>query len=139
MIQRIQSIWLLLAALLNGAIFKLPFYSGDWLKDNLPNTVIDLNAQTTIWNTVAVVLAGLLAIITIFLFTNRKLQLRLARLGFFIGMALTAICIFQTTQFASGSLSPWSVFYFAIPLCFLFAAKGINKDEKLIKSMDRLR
>ncbi|MES2881785.1 MAG: DUF4293 domain-containing protein [Bacteroidota bacterium] len=139
MIQRIQSIWLLIAALLNGAVFKLPFYSGDWVKDNLPNTVINLTAQTTIWNTIAAVLAGLLAIITIFLFTNRKLQLRLARVGMIISLLLAAVCLFQITQFNGGSISPWCILYFAAPLCFLLAANGINKDQKLIKSMDRLR
>ncbi len=139
MIQRIQSIWLLLAAVLNGAAFKLPFYSGDWVKDSLPNTIVNLNAQITVWNTIAAVLAGLLAIITIFLFANRKLQLRLTRLGMIISILLAAVCLFQTTQFNGGGISPWCILYFAAPLCFLLAANGINRDEKLVKSMDRLR
>jgi hypothetical protein len=31
------------------------------------------------------------------------------------------------------------VFYFAIFISFILAARGILKDEKLIKSLDRLR
>ncbi|MGZ5286945.1 MAG: DUF4293 family protein, partial [Flavisolibacter sp.] len=48
MIQRIQSIWLLLAAVFAAITFRFPFYTGDWLKDQIQSTV-NLDAQTTIW------------------------------------------------------------------------------------------
>jgi hypothetical protein len=38
-----------------------------------------------------------------------------------------------------GTVALWAIFYFAILVCFILAARGILKDEKLIRSMDRLR
>jgi len=138
MIQRIQSIWLLLAAMFNAVTFRFPFYSGDWSKDTLP-AVIDLNASTTIWLTILTVLDGLLAVITIFLFKNRKLQLRLTYLGVFLTMVLLTMYFLDISDFYSGNVAIWAIFYFAILACYIFAARGIWRDQKLIKSMDRLR
>lgn len=139
MIQRIQSVWLLLAAAFNAVTFKFPFYAGDWLKDDLPNTVVNLNAQTTIWNTILTVVTALLAFVAIFLFKNRKLQLRLTYMTLVVTLGLLTLYLIQTGQFSSGTISLWCVFYFAILLCLILAARGISADEKLIKSMDRLR
>ncbi len=65
MIQRIQSLWFLLAALFSAITFRFPFYNGDWLKD-LVQAPVDLNAQTTIWLTIVTVLTGALAFAAIF-------------------------------------------------------------------------
>ena len=45
MLQRIQSIWLLLAAAFDAITFRFPFYSGDWERDTIA-AVVDLNAKT---------------------------------------------------------------------------------------------
>ncbi len=139
MLQRLQSIWLLLAAGFNAITFRFPFYSGDWAKDLLPGFIVELNARTTIWLTILTVLTAALAFITIFLFDNRRLQLKLVYLGIFLSVALLTIYIIEMGNFLSGNVAIWAVFYFAILGCFILAARGILKDEKLIKSMDRLR
>ena len=41
--------------------------------------------------------------------------------------------------FESGSYSIGMLFTLAIPIFLIFAARGIRKDEKLVKSADRLR
>ena len=138
MIQRLQSIWLLLATAFNALTFKLPFYSGDWTRDLSPLPV-DLNAVTSIWLTILTALTGLLALITIFLYKNRKLQLKLSYLGVFLTAALLTVYFLEIAHFRSGNIALWSVFYFAILACFVLAARGVSKDEKLVKSMDRLR
>jgi hypothetical protein len=138
MIQRIQSIWLLLAAIFAAITFRFPFYTGDWLKDAIPNP-IDLNAQTTIWLTILTVLSGAVAFVNIFLFDNRKVQLKLAYLGIFLTVVLLVIYFLELANFTQGSIALWCLFYFAILGCYILAARGIWKDEKLIKSMDRLR
>ncbi len=139
MLQRLQSIWLLLAAGFNAITFRFPFYSGDWSKDILPGFIVELNARTTIWLTILTALTAALAFVTIFLFGNRKLQLKLVYLGIFLSVALLTIYIIEMGNFLSGNVAIWAVFYFAILGCFILAARGILKDEKLIKSMDRLR
>ncbi len=68
MLQRIQSLWLLLATAFDAVSFRFPFYSGDWLKDLSPLPV-DLNATTTIWLSILTVLTGTLAFVTIFYLT----------------------------------------------------------------------
>jgi hypothetical protein len=81
MIQRIQSLWLLLASAFNASTFGLPFYSGDWMKDTTP-AVIDLNAQTSTWYSLLTVLAGAIALATIFLFKTESCNYSFAILGY---------------------------------------------------------
>jgi hypothetical protein len=138
MIQRIQSLWLLLASAFNASTFGLPFYSGDWMKDTTP-AVIDLNAQTSTWYSILTVLAGAIALATIFLFKNRKLQLQLCYLGILVTVLLLAMYFLETGNFYSGNIALWAIFYFAILICYILAARGVWKDQKLIRSMDRLR
>ena len=80
-----------------------------------------------------------LALVTIFLYRNRKLQLRLTYLGIFVTAVLLTLYVVEMGYFTSGAIALWAVFYAAILVCFIFAARGILKDEKLIRSMDRLR
>ncbi|MCU7549458.1 DUF4293 domain-containing protein [Chitinophagaceae bacterium LB-8] len=138
MIQRIQSLWLLCAAAFDAVTFRFPFYRGDWTKDAVQGD-IDLNAQTSIWFTILTIIAGALAFVTIFLFDNRKLQLRLSYLGIFMTIILLALYFMELQNFTTGTIAVWCIFYFAILGCFILAARGIWKDQKLIKSMDRFR
>jgi hypothetical protein len=133
MIQRIQSVWLLLAAAFDAVTFRFPFYSGDWQKDAVP-AVVDLNAQSTPWFTILSVIAGAIALATIFLFKNRKLQLKLCYLGIFLTLVLLTLYFLEINNFYSGNIALWAIFYFAI-----LAVQGVRKDEKLIRSMDRFR
>lgn len=138
MIQRIQTIWLLLAAIFTAVTFRFPFYNGDWIKDTIPNN-IDLNARTTIWLSILTVLCGAIAFLNIFLFDNRKLQLKFSYLGIFVTVILLVMYFLEMRNFSSGTISLWCLFYFGILAFYILAARGIWKDEKLIKSMDRLR
>jgi len=138
MIQRIQSIWLLIAAGFDAVTFRFPFYTGDWSRDTIYQ-IIDLDARTTIWLTILTVLSAALAVITIFLFRNRKLQLRLTYLGIFITAVLLTLYFIEIGYFNKGTVSLWAIFYFAILVCYILAARGILRDQKLIRSMDRLR
>ncbi len=138
MLQRIQSIWLLLAALFAAITFRFPFYTGETLMNNIPST-IDLYARTTIWISIMTVVTGAVAFVTIFLFDNRKLQLKLCYLGIFLSVVLLMMYFLEMGHFTKGSIALWCIFYFAILVCYILAARDIWKDHKLVKSMDRLR
>jgi hypothetical protein len=138
MLQRIQSIWLLLAAAFDAITFRFPFANGDWIKDNFL-AVIELNANTTIWLTILSIFNAVLAFITIFLFGNRKLQLRLTFLGIFLTALLLTLYFLELKNFIGENITIWVIFYFAILASYIFAARGIMNDQKLIKSLDRLR
>jgi hypothetical protein len=132
MLQRIQSIWLLLAAVFAFLTFKLAFYQ--------PATQPEpINAQSTIWLTITAALSGALAFINIFFFNNRRLQLRICVFGIILTIVMIALCFVEMTKFTGGSLALSCVIYFAIIAFYILALNGIRKDEKLIKSMDRLR
>jgi hypothetical protein len=138
MIQRIQSVWLLLAALFDAVTFRFPFYNGDWMKDAV-QAPIDLNANTTLWLTIITVLTGGLAFAAIFLFGNRKFQMRMTIAGLLLSVALLVLYFLEMQNFSSGTIALWCIFYFGIAVSYFLAIKGIRKDEKLIKSLDRLR
>jgi hypothetical protein len=135
MIQRIQSIWLLLAAAASFASLKLTFYSG--YKDN--NLFEELKGSSNFVLMILSVAVGLLALITIFLFKNRTLQIRLTLLGIVLQAAVLLLYFQQTKTYVQGNFTLTSAVSFIIPLFFILAWLGIRKDEKLIKSMDRLR
>ena len=138
MLQRIQSVWLLLATAFDAITFRFPFYTGDYAHDDILG-VVDLNAKTTLWLTILTVITGLIAFVTIFLFDNRKMQLKLCYLGVFLTVILLTMYFLEVGSFTGGSVALWAIFYFAILGSFILAARGIWKDQKLIKSMDRLR
>lgn len=138
MIQRIQSIWLLLAAVFDAITFRFPFYNGDWTKDIIP-TPVDLNAQSTIILTIVAVLTGALAFAAIFLFGNRKLQMQLSVVGLLFAIGSLVLYFLELQNFSSGTISLWCIFYFAVAVFYILAIKGIRDDQKLIKSLDRLR
>lgn len=135
MIQRIQTIWLLLAAAAAFASLKLSFYSGN--KDN--NLFEVLTGSSHFLLMILSVAVGLLALITIFLYKNRKLQIRLNLLGIALQLAVLAVYFQQTKTYVQGNFTLTSALSFIIPVFFILALLGIRKDEKLIKSMDRLR
>ena len=136
MIQRIQSLWLLLAAACTFAAFKFPYYSGTKLNDT---TLHELNANSTVLLMITTVSVGMLALITIFLFKKRTLQLRLCVLGILLEALLIFLYYHQVGTFTQGTYSLTSILHSIVVLSFVLAARGINKDSKLVKDSDRLR
>lgn len=135
MIQRIQSIWLLLAAVCSFLTLKFEFYAGT----DTTGLASHLTAQTSILLTILASGIGIASLITIFLYKQRKLQIRVSFFTFIASAILITLLFLQLKNFNSGTISLWSVYYFAVPVFLLFALRGIWKDEKLIKSMDKLR
>jgi hypothetical protein len=136
MIQRIQSIWLLLAAACAFAGFKFSFYSGNKLNDPLLH---DLNATSTLLLMTTTIAVGSLAFITIFLFKKRNLQRWLCISGILLEVLLIFLYYRETSTFIQGNYALTAILHGIIILAFVLAAKAINKDSKLVKDSDRLR
>ncbi len=145
MIQRIQTLFLLLAALAFIALFQFPFAVSD-----VANAGFLADKDFDVYdNTILIILAGLgglIALVAIFLYKNRPLQVRLSYLTIIIGILLIVVAvvlfyneaykIFETSKI-SDSLG---LYMPVLSLIFGFlAARFINKDEKLVRSADRLR
>jgi hypothetical protein len=136
MIQRIQSIWLFLAAVCIAVSFKLPFYSG-----TNANAIAsyELNATESYLITGASIVVGLLALFIIFLYKKRPTQLRLCVLGILLEALLIFLYYREVIKFTTGTYSLWAILHSLVVIFFFLAASAINKDEKLIKDSDRLR
>ena len=77
MIQRIQSVWLTLAALVNVSLFYLAIFKGDVIKDGIAFTeklIINNHLPSLLIALVAIVLP----VVAIFMFRNRKRQLSMS-------------------------------------------------------------
>lgn len=138
MIQRQQSLWLLLSTLSSFLTFKLPFYNGtSKVKDVV--AADELYAGSNFFLVVFTAASLILSLVTIFLYKDRKLQLKLCYAG--IGTSVLTLILYFTgmKSFESGTISLSCLFAFAVIAGFVMAARCIWKDEKLVKSLDKLR
>lgn len=145
MIQRIQSIYLLLASGSFFGTFALPFAESEVA---VPGTVLaDQHFTTTdsVGMIVGFALAGLAALAAIFLFRNRKLQMNLSRgaiLAALAAVVLGVVAFMQDGQ-AIGEVAvagePGGLLPFVGAILTFFGLRGIRSDEKLVRSADRLR
>jgi len=140
MIQRLQTIWLLAASLLAFAGLKLSFFSGNIMVENVKQfqNFTAMSSLPLMVLTVAVAIASLIAI---FLFKDRKLQFKITLAVLFLSLLNLLLYFLKTKEFVDTewSMDLTSLISFFIPLFLLLAARGIYKDDKLVKSVDRLR
>ena len=135
MIQRIQSLWLLLAAGCSLAAILLPFYAGN----TSGNLYERLSGQSHFHLLILCVAVGLGSLASIFLYKNRKHQMQIVLLVLVLQLLNIFLFIQKANGFVDGTYSLGSIFSFVTPVILILALIGIRKDEKLIKSMDRLR
>ena len=137
MIQRIQSVYLLLAALAAGLYDFLSLGIDETPQPEISVTALDHMPVFAVSSAV-----GLLALATIFLFRNRNLQMRLCRVNLLLISVLIGLSVFFLFGNPNGNIETPG-FGLAMPIfMFVFsflAMKKIADDEKLVRSMDRLR
>ena len=138
MIQRQQTLWLLLAAVSSFLSFTFPFYTGNILEDTI-SRFAELNGGSTFFLLILTGTSLLIAAIAIFLFKDRKTQIKLTITGSLIATALIVLYFLQVKKFTSGNFALTAVFVFAILIGYIMATRGIWKDQKLVKSLDKLR
>lgn len=138
MIQRVQSIWLLLAAAAAALSLYFPFYVGSKLINDM-SVIEDLNATQHPILLVLTVGVTLLSFVTLFLFKNRRLQLRMTIVALVLHLVNLVLYFRQMGDYSRGALTLTSVFAFAVPVFLLLAISGIRRDQNLIRSVDRLR
>ncbi len=155
MIQRIQTLYLFIGAIAAGLTFAFPL--ANFMNElNLFDLYIYGIDDSTKMGGIEInigLISGLIAIgaiipllsfISIFLFKNRKTQANLVRIVFFINIVLI-IFLFLFVDFVKKNTNADVSYQLAIifPLIsmilFLLARRSIIKDEKLIRSANRLR
>ena len=143
MLQRIQSIFLALAAFCSFGLFGTDAAE---TPAPVPSSEVFADASFGVYDSPVlvggVVAAGLLLLFAIFLFRNRKLQVNLATVAIIITLAYVA---YGVALWISDPASAQSSIDFGVTLPILsvifsvLAARYIRKDEKLVRSADRLR
>jgi phosphoglycerol transferase MdoB-like AlkP superfamily enzyme len=138
MIQRFQTIYLLLTTL-----FSILFLSGKMLVLKNETGVVELHG-IILPLVVLLILIAAISLLTIFLFKNRKFQLKLSIALIVLSIILIlALAYYAFTlsgkynapiQFSINLIFPVMVLVFSI-----LAYRGIKKDDELVKSYDRLR
>jgi hypothetical protein len=139
MLQRMQSVWLFLAAVSTILTLKFSFFSGNKLGGNQVKAFEYLTATSSMLILVLTIalISGIL--IDIFLYKNRKLQLRITIIAIIVSLLDIFLYYKQTQKFVEGNYDLTAVLSLAVPVFLILAARGIYKDQKLVKSLDRLR
>ncbi|WP_027125243.1 DUF4293 domain-containing protein [Gelidibacter mesophilus] len=136
MLQRIQSVYLLIAAVFScGLIFVFHLWTNAndvpvYAKDNMLYLALFFGSAA-------------LSLISIFSYKNRKFQFVLGRLNIILNFILLGLFIYLLLM-APGeteiSEKGVGIFIPIFSIVFLVLAnKAIKKDEDLVKSVDRLR
>lgn len=141
MIQRLQSIWLLLAAAAAFCSLQFSFYSGNIIAANQAKSFAALNAQSNLLLLILSAGVGIASIISVFLYKNRKTQLRIVLVTLLVSIINLVMFFTQTKKFVpgEGNYNLTAIFAIVVPVFLILAMRGIRKDEKLVKSLDRLR
>ena len=137
MIQRIQTIYLLLAFVATGV---LPFFIPLW-------TMADGNDYLFMQNQVYVVVFGLsttLTLLSIVSYKKRQNQFVMGRLNMILNLILLGLFVYRSLNVSgeTPAVSEKGIGMFlpiAAIVLLVLANKAIKKDEDLVKSVDRLR
>lgn len=155
MLQRIQSVYLLFAALVIFALYLFPLTHNVYINGvsstiKITGIYQDVNGhqnQTTPFTALTMVTAivGMIPFIIIFLYKNRKQQIIFCYSAILVIIGYS-FWLSQTVKNATGGLELRTdnigvgIFLSSISIVLLIlAVKSIQKDEKLIRSADRLR
>ena len=136
MLQRIQTVYLLLAVIISsGLIFAFNL----WItKDG-----VTIYAKDDVLYFSLFIGSALLSVISIFLYQNRKSQFMLGRLNIILNFILLGIFVYQSLNLSGETNVSEKGIGILLPVfsivCLALANKAIKKDEDLVKSVDRLR
>lgn len=136
MIQRIQTLYLVLVVILTGV---LPFFLNLWV-------TIDgeaVFAKNELLLSVSLYASAVLAGITIFLYKKRQNQFVVNRLNIILNLFLLGFFVYRSLNLSGEAVVSEKGIGMLIPvfsIVFLVLAnRAIKKDEDLVKSVDRLR
>ena len=136
MIQRIQSLWFLLASACAFLSLRMPFYVGT-TKEGI--TSYQLTGMTSVYLMLLTIAIGTLAFVIIFLFKKRKRQVRYAVFGIMLELVLILLYYLQVRTFSEGTYALASLLQGCVLFFLFMALRGIGRDINAIKDSDRLR
>ncbi len=136
MIQRIQSLFLVIVAILTGI---LPFFFNLWI--DVDGTEVFANNELLI--SIAFYASAVLAIWSMVQFKNRKSQFVINRLNMILNVFLLGFFVYRSLNLSGETSVSEKGIGMLIPvfsiIFLVLANRAIKKDEDLVKSVDRLR
>lgn len=155
MMQRIQTIYLFLVAIVTSVLFFIPvaeFKYNDHILQlkatgiDGPEEVLQLMNVNTLPMLGALVLIILLALVSIFIFKKRLLQIKINKFNILMNCIFIALVYYfyiDKLTDAFEFVKQASLIKLAFPavnmLLLFLANKAIRKDEKMVRAADRLR
>jgi len=144
MIQRIQSLFLLVAAIISGGIINSVILWRD--SQEVPFSILEaLQSDTMIIKIIPLLFysSALLSLVAIFMFKNRNRQLGIGRFNILINFILLGVLVYHSLNISGETLVSEKgiglFFPIIVVVCLVLANNAIKKDEELVKSVDRLR
>ena len=139
MLQRIQTIYLFLAAVITGV---LPFIFPLW-KEQVGTEIVDFYFMKEMSYVALFGLSTALSVVSIISFKKRQNQFVMGRLNIILNLILLGLFVYRLlTLSGETTVSEKGIGMFLpiVAIVFLVLAnKAIKKDEDLVKSVDRLR
>lgn len=136
MIQRAQTLWMILAAIAVFLTIKFSFYSGILTIDNSPHVLM---AADNFFLLILTSALGTGIIINIFLFKQRSVQIRIIIVAILAECLIIYLYIREIQKYSTGQFTLSSALHILIIIFLIMASRGIYKDSKLIKESNRLR
>ena len=135
MLQRIQTIYLILAAVVSwGLIFVFSLWTTE---------EVEIFAKDNILVFVTFLASGLMSFVSIFMFKNRQSQFVLGRLNIILNLFLLGFFVYRSLNLSGETIVSEKGIGMLLPILsivfLVLANKAIKKDEDLVKSVDRLR
>ncbi|WP_223033066.1 DUF4293 domain-containing protein [Hanstruepera marina] len=136
MLQRIQTLYLLMAAVVSvGLIYVFELWTNP---EGEKIYAHDVNYVFAIF-----LVSAFFSILSISRFKNRKSQFMLGRLNIILNFILLGVFVYQSLNLSGETVvseKGIGIFLPIVSIVFLaLANKAIKKDEDLVKSVDRLR
>lgn len=138
MIQRQQTLWLILSFIAALLSFVFPFATGNLVENNAM-TIKTLDAGSDFLLLVLTGIGLVLAGVSIFLYRNRHQQMWLCIAGALVSAGIIFMYVMAFRKVSAGTLALSSILPVVMLFGFVLAWRNIRKDEKLIKSLDKLR
>lgn len=136
MIQRIQSVWMLLASACAFLSIKMPFFVGTNPKGEASYQLTGTENFYILFLTIAV---GIISLVAIFLYKDRKVQMRLCVAGILVEAILIFIYYQKSNAYTEGTYALTALLQAMIFFFLFFAIRGIRNDNRIIRDSERLR
>lgn len=150
MIQRIQSLYLVLAAAAMLIAISTPlatfFFNSDEVVFEAMGIYLNGNLTDSTWGLFAIgIVSSVLALITIFFYKNRILQIRLSifniilMVGFYLYLGFILYMVYPVEDLSFHKIGFGAIMPLIGIILVILAIRKIGADEALVQSLNRLR